>query len=543
MTARLLDRVVDERIQRSPEQQARYLLAHLLDFYRREDKSVWWEFFRLADLPPEDYLDEPQALADLSFVARLSMTKRGVAVNRYSFPPQECEIRERELYTAKDQKFGEVVRLDRDACIVDVKKLVARADDHPPRVFAHNRVDGRVLADSLMRLGEWVADNGADGRADAHRAARDLLLNAAPRLLPGESCDANAGETLEGRARRLARALDRGVLPVQGPPGSGKTYLGARMICELVAAGRKVAVTGPSHKVIRNLLDAVLAAAAEPQQTVRVVQKVREDDVDSAAPFRQETQNDPALEALRDGEADVLGGTAWLWAREDAADIADVLLVDEAGQMSLANTLAVAQAARSLVLLGDPQQLEQVTQGCHPEGTAVSALHHVLAGAQTLPDDRGLFLPETWRMHPRICAFTSEVFYEGRLSARSQLAHQRLEGAGDSGRRRPVAASGGPRGESEHVPRGGGRRRGARLPAAQCCVGERRRSSGGCSPRRHPGRGSRTTHTSLPSAIACLALVSGRSIVSKGRRRRSSSTRWRRPLRPTPRVEWNSSIA
>ena len=271
-----------------------------------------------------------------------------------------------------------------------------------------------------MRLGEWVAENGADGPGGAHRAARDLLLNAAPRLLPGETWEANAGETLEGRARRLARALDRGVLPVQGPPGSGKTYLGARMICELVAAGRKVAVTGPSHKVIRNLLDAVLAAAAEGKQTVRVVQKVREDDVDSAAPFRQETENGPALEALRDGEADVLGGTAWLWAREDAADIADVLFVDEAGQMSLANTLAVAQAARSLVLLGDPQQLEQVVQGCHPEGTAVSALHHVLAGAQTLPDDRGLFLPETWRMHPRICAFTSEVFYEGRLSARSR---------------------------------------------------------------------------------------------------------------------------
>ena len=86
--------MVDEPIQRSPEQQARYLLAHLLDFYRREDKSVWWEFFRLADLPPEDYLDEPQALADLSFVERLSMTKRGVAVDRYSFPPQECEIRQ-----------------------------------------------------------------------------------------------------------------------------------------------------------------------------------------------------------------------------------------------------------------------------------------------------------------------------------------------------------------------------------------------------------------------------------------------------------------
>jgi predicted RecB family nuclease len=431
LTAHLLDGVVDDPLQRSPEQRARYLLAPLLDFYRREDKSVWWEFFRLADLPPEDYLDEPQALGDLAFVERLSTTKRGVPVDRYSFPPQECEIWEAELYTAKDQKFGKVVRLDRDACIVEVKKPVARTDDHPPRVFAHNRVNSGTLADSLMRLGVWVAENGPDGPGSAHRAARDLLLNAAPRLVPCETWEPDPGEMLERRARRLVRALDSGVLPVQGPPGSGKTYLGARMICELVAAGRKVAVTGPSHKVIRNLLDAVLAAAAEGKQTVRVVQKVRDADVDSAPPFRQETENGPALDALRAGQADVLGGTAWLWAREAAADIADVLFVDEAGQMSLANTLAVAQAARSLVLLGDPQQLEQVVQGCHPDGTAVSALHHALAGAQTLPDDRGLFLPETWRMHPRICAFTSEVFYEGRLSARAELTRQRLERAGD----------------------------------------------------------------------------------------------------------------
>jgi len=431
LTTRLLDGVPGDEAERSPEQQARYLLSHLLDFYRREDKSMWWEFFRLADLPPEDYLDEPQALGDLSFVERLSITKRGVPVDRYSFPPQECEIRDTDLYTAKDQKFGTVVRLDRDARLVDVRKPVARADDHPPRAFAHRRVESGVLTDSLMRLGTWVADHGMDASDDAHRAARDLLLNGGPRLRPGELWTAGAGETLEHRAIRLVHALDHGVLPVQGPPGSGKTYLGARMICELVAARRKVAVTGPSHKVIRNLLEAVLEAAAEDRQTVRIVQKVRDGDLEPDAPFRQETGNAPALDALRTGEADVLGGTAWLWARQDAAAVADVLFVDEAGQMSLANTIAVAQAASSLVLLGDPQQLEQVVQGCHPEGTASSALHHVLDGAQTLPDHRGLFLPESWRMHPTVCAFTSEVFYEGRLTAHGGLELQALEGAGE----------------------------------------------------------------------------------------------------------------
>jgi uncharacterized protein len=119
-----------------------------------------------------------------------------------------------------------------------------------------------------------------------------------------------------------------------------------------------------------------------------------------------------------------------LWAREDAADTLDVLFVDEAGQMSLANVLAVAQAARSVVLLGDPQQLDQPATASHPDGIGISALEHVLGGAQTMPEDSGLFLPNTWRLAPAICRFTSEVFYEGKLHSKPGLENQRLAGAG-----------------------------------------------------------------------------------------------------------------
>ena len=109
------------------------------------------------------------------------------------------------------------------------------------------------------------------------------------------------------------------------------------------------------------------------------------------------------------------GGTAWLWSRQDAAETVDVLFVDEAAQMSLANVLAVSQAAKTVVLIGDPQQLDQPMQGSHPEGTDVSALAHILGGEQTIPPNRGLFLGETWRLHPSICEFTSELFYAGKL--------------------------------------------------------------------------------------------------------------------------------
>ena len=107
-----------------------------------------------------------------------------------------------------------------------------------------------------------------------------------------------------------------------------------------------------------------------------------------------------------------MGATQWFWARQDAFDAVDVLFVEEAGQMSLANVLAASQSAGSVVLLGDPQQLEQPQQGTHPEGADVSALEHMLHGHKTMPSDRGIFLPETWRLAPKICEFTSEVFMQ-----------------------------------------------------------------------------------------------------------------------------------
>jgi uncharacterized protein len=142
---------------------------------------------------------------------------------------------------------------------------------------------------------------------------------------------------------------------------------------------------------------------------------------------REVTENADVLAAL-EGAARVAGGTAWMWSRPEFHEAVDVLFVDEAGQMSLANVLAVAQGGRSLVLVGDPQQLEQPIQGSHPEGADVSALDHALEKHKTVPAGRGLFLDETWRLHPRICAFTSEAFYEGRLKARAGLERQALEG-------------------------------------------------------------------------------------------------------------------
>jgi superfamily I DNA and/or RNA helicase len=223
------------------------------------------------------------------------------------------------------------------------------------------------------------------------------------------------------------------VLPIQGPPGAGKTFTGARMICELLraprdAGGTKVGITAVSHKVIRKLLEEVLKAAPE-NFVVRCIEKVHEDFKGNNPAIVETKENSDVIDALQNGDAVLAGGTAWLWSRPEFADSVDVLFVDEAGQMSLADVLAVSQAAKSIVLLGDPQQLEQPIQGTHPPGVAVSALQHLLGKNQTIPADAGLFLPETWRLAPAICQFTSELFYENRLAPRPDLEKQQLVGS------------------------------------------------------------------------------------------------------------------
>jgi uncharacterized protein len=202
------------------------------------------------------------------------------------------------------------------------------------------------------------------------------------------------------------------------------------MIVELVKGGWKVGITAVSHKVISNLLQAVCTAATEFGVQLKAVQKANEEDGYSHSMVDQVEDNQAVLQALVNGNANVAAGTAWLWAREEMSKSIDVLFVDEAGQMSLANVLAISQATTSIVLLGDPQQLDQPQKGVHPPGADASALGHLLDGRATIPAERGIFLNETRRLCPEICAFTSELFYDGRLVSRPENRNQRLNSRG-----------------------------------------------------------------------------------------------------------------
>jgi predicted RecB family nuclease len=416
--------------ERDRTQQARWVLAQLLEWHRREDKVDWWEFHRMNDMSDDELLDERAGIAGLEFERRLETTKRGSVIDRYVFPPQDTDFDDQddayELGCEKPSPFAKVDAIDIDRRTLDLRKSGARADQHPRALFKQDKVANPDAVNALMRLGEFVRDHGIDDGGQ-HRAARDLLLRLNPRLAAGHSLRM-AGESTVQSARRAVLALEGGVLAIQGPPGAGKTFTGARMIVDLVRSGRKVGVTAVSHKVIRNLLEEVVRAASEEGTLVRCVHRVSEKSRSATPGIEEETDSARALKRIANREYDVVGGTAWVWAKQDVEEALDVLVVDEAGQMSLANVIACAQAAKNLVLLGDPQQLEQPQKASHPEGSELSALEYLLEGHETMPEDRGLFLGETWRLHPAICSYTSDLFYESKLRSHAGLDAQLVAG-------------------------------------------------------------------------------------------------------------------
>jgi predicted RecB family nuclease len=449
LVERLTQDVPEDRPARTAEQHGRWLIAQLLGWHRREDKSMWWQFFEwMQQFTPEELVEESEPIGRLEPLQLVERLDNGKETWRYHFPDQEFDLGRNGVFDparAKerpdDSPFswgaGDVVGVDLAAGTIDLKR--DPDEEHPRAIVPLNWIATRDHQAALLELAEWIAEHGIAGPGP-WQAARDLLAGLPPRLGQDDGAPIRIpGEADLDAAIRNAFALERTTLPIQGPPGSGKTYAGARMILQLVQAGRKVGITATSHKVIGNLIRAVQRAARDPESPwtaavdLRIVQRGDPDQVvDDPAVTRGKDAGDVRAR-LDDGRANVAAGTSWLWASSKMAGAVDVLVVDEAGQISLANVLAVSRATESVVLLGDPQQLDQPLRGTHPPGAERSALAHILDGRATMPPERGLFLETTWRLHPDLCRYTSEAFYDDRLTAEPAMARQRAIAGGIAG--------------------------------------------------------------------------------------------------------------
>ena len=283
-------------------------------------------------------------------------------------------------------------------------------------------------------------------------ASADLLFRRAPRLKKGASNAKNAenlprevdfpGSALPtvDAVHAAVRALYRSYVAVQGPPGAGKTFLASHVIARLVAEGAKVGVVAQSHAVIENLMSA--CCAREGFDASRAV-RLRGKSVTPDAPWAE--VSDSELTELISGEGGLLfGGTVWDYVSERRvpAGSLDVLVVDEAGQFSLTNTVAAARAARSVLLLGDPQQLPQVSTGVHPYPVDVSALGWLSDGAAALNPRFGYFLGESWRMDSALCELVSWLSYDGALASAAATAGRALQGVAPGVVSHPVEHAG-----------------------------------------------------------------------------------------------------
>lgn len=407
-----------------PEKQE--MLFNLGLFHQRERKPAQWAVFDSVSKDEDELIDSLDALGGLEADGESEQVKRSL-VRAYRFPPQETKLRTGSSATVPVEEGPpasvSIEELDPASRRVRVKVGLKRAE---------------LLADRLSLHPDWPINTGVI--ADAIRAviedqcgpveftaAKDLLDRAPPRLTGGPHSDILGDLDPVDGVVAAVNAMQGTVLPIQGPPGSGKTYVTVRAILSLAKAGHRVGVASNSHEAVRNVLTGCSKVVVDGggSEGIEIAHKVSPggdgypDDFDGVT---RATKNDDDVLS----SAAIVGGTAFFFARDENQQAFDWLFVDEAGQVSLANMIAMTRAAGNIVLVGDPRQLPQVIQGVQPHPADLSCLEWMLGEHATIPPDRGIFLPITRRMHPNVCGFISEQVYEGRLGSHPDTANQQV---------------------------------------------------------------------------------------------------------------------
>ncbi|NMR20272.1 bifunctional RecB family nuclease/DEAD/DEAH box helicase [Cellulomonas fimi] len=471
---------------RGPERQAVAMLAASLGYHWREAKPFWWAHYQRLVFPPAEWTeprgtlvaDHVEVLQDWTVRAPRQNPRRRVRITGQLEPGSDLRVGA-EAVTLYDHPVPDCARTSTEgvrgwlvgAVVVEVTAITEGGRELDVLVVDEKLpTDAVPYAELPMALGpaappptgtiqRAIRDlatevagklEGADELVLPGQPALDVLQRIAPRTRSGAGLPPVVDGGYVDAITAAVRDLDHSYLAVQGPPGTGKTYTGARVIASLVERGWRVGVVAQSHAVVENML-AEVARAGVPAE--RIGKKpapsaprgpAARGPAARGSAARGSAPRGPAAvpwRALKDSTAfaafyaahpdgAVVGGTAWDFANAARlpADGLDLLVIDEAGQFCLANTVAVSGAARNLLLLGDPQQLPQVSQGRHPEPVDRSALGWLTDGHETLPETLGYFLASTWRMHPALTAAVSRLSYENRLTSVPSTAARSLEG-------------------------------------------------------------------------------------------------------------------
>jgi len=427
----------DEYRSLNEAQRARYLLGRVLSYHRREAKPVYWAFYdRCEHVDTLEELDK-EAIGGLVINAdippyKFSPRDRNLSYT-YHFPDQRHKLDRGAVFDPfTREKAGDIVQINDEANVLILKRSGDEAAaTQVTALIPGFPIDTDAQQAALMRIAQSFDDGTLETQ---YRATYDLLAARDPRV--SGFTVLQPGKVTAEAISAVAQALDRSYLFLQGPPGSGKSTIGSQVICDLLSAGKRVGVMSSGHKAIHHLLRKVENCMHERGTEFRGRYKCSESNPGSKYVSELETSFITSLsdnKRFAEDDYDLAGGTAWLFAREELAGKFDYLFIDEAGQVSLADALAISRCAENIVLLGDPSQLAQVSLGSHAIHADDSVLQHLLGRVATVPPERGIFLDVSYRMNPAICGFISDAMYDGRLAPGPKTHRQTLHTPGLTG--------------------------------------------------------------------------------------------------------------
>ena len=439
-------------VARDSDHTALALAAAAIDYHARESKSFWWSHFLRTDQPVEAWHDHRDVLVvdppasretqawhteerwgnarrelllsgDIAPGSRFSPGSDVFLLYEWPAPFPSSTRRPGQ----RDTTEAVILEVTETGVVVEERGVASETWSALPMAIT----PGRPPNTEALRtaIAEWAAPIPSLQPTLPLNPAMDVLRRLPPRsaggLVPQQSVDGYVDAVVAS-----VRRLEDSYLAVQGPPGTGKTYVASHVIARLVAEhGWRVGVVAQSHAVVENVLDAIIDAGLGKE---RVGKAVKDPSDVERFTFTALARKDH-LRRFADEHAShgyVIGGTAWDFCntKRVARGELDLLVIDEAGQFSLASTIAVSLAARNLLLLGDPQQLPQVSQALHPEPVDTSALGWVADGHDVLPPDYGYFLAESRRMHPDVAEPVSRLSYENALHSHRITSARHLDG-------------------------------------------------------------------------------------------------------------------
>ena len=395
--------------------EVRERLMHLLEFHNREAKSQWWRLFARRDKSQQELIEDNECLADLQRVGELQEEKRSY-IYTYHFQLQEHKLKDGDQIcdTSTTESIGSIFSLCEKEQKVKIKRGKGK-EALPERlsISIGKPVDSKKLRKALYRCAKKLLTG----------KEIDVIQEILTKKKPRTTFVANTN--LRTKVLRAVSALDHSYLFIQGAPGTGKTQISAETIVALLQKKKKIGISANSHKVSHNLLARIKKVAVERGVSFRGVKRASKNKLESH--FKGKfIENIERTESISP-DYDLFAGTAWLFADEKFKAELDYLFIDEASQVSLANVIAMADCAQSIILIGDQMQLGQPVQGVHPGDAGLSVLEFLQGESATVAATQGIFLDKTYRLRPSVCEFISDVFYDSRLQAEASTSTRHLD--------------------------------------------------------------------------------------------------------------------